>query len=134
MRCRRLSSHYTITMQISELRPFEWKEKFKERMAQPCWRPSADVYETDQKICLTLELAGVNTKEIDIALYDNALVIEGIRRLPPKEPAGCYQIAEIQQGPFRLELFLPVQVNPEKVEAFYEQGLLMINLEKVSNG
>ena len=39
-----------------------------------------------------------------------------------------YHAAGIRQGPFRVELPLPAPVDPERVEARYDRGLLRITL------
>src|SRR3712207_2217199 len=51
-------------------------------LAQTTWRPSTDVYETSAAIGVTIELAGVDEDELDVLLYEDALVIEGQRRVP----------------------------------------------------
>jgi HSP20 family molecular chaperone IbpA len=41
-----------------------------------------------------------------------------------------YHAAGIRQGPFQVEVPLPAPVDPERVEARYEAGLLRISLAK----
>jgi HSP20 family molecular chaperone IbpA len=41
-----------------------------------------------------------------------------------------YHAASIRQGPFRVELPLPAPIDPERVEARYDRGLLHITLAK----
>ena len=43
-----------------------------------------------------------------------------------------YHAARIRQGPFRVELALPAPVDPERVEARYERGLLHVTLPKAA--
>ena len=102
-------------------------------LAQTSWRPATDVYETSAAIGVTIELAGVDEDDLDVLLYEDALVIEGRRRLPmPTLPdgAGVYHTAEIRQGPFRAELGLPATIDPERADARYDRGLLQITLLK----
>ena len=84
------------------------------RLAQTCWRPAADVYETASTIAVTVDLAGVDHEALDVLLYEDALIVEGQRRLRPAEAGGVYQTAEIRQGPFRLELALPAPIDSGK--------------------
>ena len=98
--------------------------------AEPCWRPSTDVVEVADAILLTVELAGVDHEEVEVLLFEDALIVEGQRRLPPSRPGGLYHVAEIRQGPFRLELPLPATIDPNRVEARYERGLLEMILPK----
>jgi HSP20 family protein len=97
-------------------------------LAEPVWRPSADVYETADGLTVTVELAGVDAEEVDVVVYQDALVVEGVRRLPPPDSDGVYHAAELRQGRFRLPLALPLTVDPERGEARYDRGLLEISL------
>lgn len=99
-------------------------------LARSRWLPPTDVYETATALRVTVELAGVEQDDLDVLLYEDALVVEGRRRLTPSEPGGVYHAAQIRQGPFRLELPLPAPIDPEQTEAHYERGLLQMTLVK----
>ena len=99
-------------------------------LAQTCWSPPTDVYETGTAVVVTVELAGVDEDELDVLLYEDALVVEGQRRLPTPDGAGVYHAAAIRQGRFRVELGLPAAIDPERADARYERGLLQITLPK----
>ncbi len=101
-------------------------------LAQTAWRPPTDVWETAAAFTVTIELAGVDEDDLDALLYEDALVVEGRRRLPlpPTDGAGVYHAAEIRQGRFRVELALPAAIDPERADARYERGLLQITLQK----
>ncbi|MBI4491358.1 MAG: Hsp20/alpha crystallin family protein [Chloroflexi bacterium] len=134
MRYRRLSYRYALVLAAGQPRPLGPlgpAEQLGVWLAQPRWRPPADVYETVRTITVAVELAGVEQDELDVVLYEDALVVEGQRRLPMFEAGGVYHAAEIRQGPFRLELPLPAAIDPERVDARYERGLLQITLAKV---
>lgn len=130
MRCRR--QHYAVFISKNKVHAEDWEtEKVRVVIAHSRWRPAADIYETESTIYITIELAGVDPLEIDIALYENALVVEGYRRLLfESKENGVYHAAEIRQGPFQLEVLLPTKVNIEQVDARYEQGLLKIALTR----
>lgn len=98
-------------------------------VAQPHWCPASDVYETADALYVTVELAGVDPDELEIALYEDVLVVEGQRRLPCAPGVrGVYHAAAIRQGPFRAEVPLPFRVDPERVDARYDGGLLSVTL------
>jgi HSP20 family protein len=99
--------------------------------APPRWRPNVDVWETGRAVTVTVELAGVDAEQVEILLYENALVVHGERPMASCEEDGVYHEVEIRRGPFRLELPLPMAVEPTRVEARHEQGLLRITLPKV---
>lgn len=96
------------------------------------WRPLADILESAQMMTVKVELAGMKEEEIEVTLYEDALVISGNRR----EDHGyqenlSYHEAQIRYGPFRVEVFIPYQIDREGVKARYENGFLWVNLPKL---
>jgi HSP20 family protein len=94
------------------------------------WRPPADVCETASSIIVVLDVAGLDEEGIDVGLYDDALVVEGERRVAACGPDGFYHAAEIRQGRFHVEVALPSGIDADAVQATYESGLLHIELPK----
>ncbi len=132
MRYRRLSYRYALVLTPSQDQA--WNDARRTgssgvRFAQTWWRPSADVCESERAIEVTVDLAGVDQSELDVVLYEDALIVEGQRWLATA-PKGVYHLAEIRQGPFRLELGLPVAFDLDRVDARYDQGLLRITFPK----
>lgn len=137
MRYQRLTYRFTTAFPrgAERLPRVPWlTERVLLGVAQPRWRPPADVYETPDHVGVTIDLAGVDQDELDVLLYDDALVVEGVRRLAPSPPGSVYYAAEIRQGPFRLEVMLPGPFDPERVQAVYDRGLLQITLPKTPRG
>jgi HSP20 family protein len=99
------------------------------RFAQTFWRPPADVCESESTIVVIVDLAGINQDDLDVVLFEDALIVDGRRRLPA-DPGVVYHLAEIRQGPFHLELELPGSIDQERVDARYDQGLLRITFLK----
>ncbi len=134
MRYRRLSYRYLIAPagQPRPLGPFAEVERAL-GLAQLCWRPPADVYETPDEVVVTVELAGMEEDDFELLLFDDALVLEGKRRLARPEGEAQYHAAEIRQGALKLELQLPAIVDPDGVEARYERGLLQVNFRKAGH-
>ncbi len=133
MRYRRLSYRYTLVLTTDAMRPLgyvEYAARPGVRFATTRWRPAADVFETAEGVFVVVELAGVDYEQLDVTVYEDAVVVEGERRLRPFLGEGVYHAAEIRQGPFRLELALPAGLDVDRVDARYEQGLLWIALAK----
>ena len=88
------------------------------------WRPSLNIYETEQAIHLIAELAGVAPDELQVHVHPVHVVIRGTRQVPT--PAGLRRIhrLEIVAGPFQVEVPLPTPVDPERAQARYGAGLL----------
>ena len=75
------------------------------RFAETFWRPPADVCESATTIVVTVDLAGIDQDDLDVVLFEDALIVEGRRRLPA-DP-GRLPHRRDSPGPFRLELGLP---------------------------
>jgi HSP20 family molecular chaperone IbpA len=97
------------------------------------WRPPLDIHETEEALIVKAELAGMREDAMDIALYDNALVITG-QRDDDSNHAGIayYHEAQVRYGPFRAEIVLPTRIEPERAEANYENGFLRVRLPKAA--
>ena len=72
----------------------------------------------------------LGTHDINAVFYEDAVIIEGQRRLPPAEAIGRYHAAEIRRGPFRLEVALPAPVDPAGLVTHYDRGLLQLTFPK----
>jgi len=97
--------------------------------AEQPWSPPADVVVSERSARVILELAGVPRASVRVLLHGNTLEISG-RRTPPHGQADArYHRAEIYFGPFRRVVELPWEANPDRVEAFYRDGLLEIHVD-----
>jgi len=137
MRYRRLSYRYAVLTAKQPLSVIDMQpaESLGFRFAQTYWRPPADVCESREAIEVTVDLAGVDPNELDVILYEDAVVVSGQRRLSAMGRDSVFFVAEIRQGPFRLELPLPTTIDQENVDARYDQGLLRMTLRKLeANG
>lgn len=99
------------------------------------WRPDVNAYRYDDRIEICVDLAGVDKGDIQVEVLPLAVRIGGIRLAPPPrcgegESGDCRQVLamEIENGRFGREIRLPVEVDPDGVEARQENGLLWIVL------
>jgi HSP20 family molecular chaperone IbpA len=99
-------------------------------VAPVAWRPRADVYETQDGVLVSVELAGVEAEDLDVQLFEDAVVVEGSRPVPEAFSDGRYHLAEIPRGRFRLRLALQGVVDPDRAEARFEAGLLELVMKR----
>jgi HSP20 family protein len=134
MRYRRLTYRYAMVVRGSQTWPFGdlWQGDRPRPLVPARWRPDADTYETATAVEVVVDLAGVDEDDFEVQLFEDALVVQGQRRLPSCQEGAVYHAAGIRQGPFQVELPLPVAVDPQHVEARYDRGLLRITLPKRS--
>ena len=96
------------------------------------WRPLADIHESLEIMTVKIELAGMKEEEIEVILYEDALVVCGERHDDHEHGANLYyHEAQIRYGPFRVEVYIPASIDREAVTARYEDGFLWIDLPKL---
>jgi HSP20 family molecular chaperone IbpA len=136
MRYRRLSYRYAMVVRSGQTWPFGdmWQSERLRLLAQARWRPDADTYETATTVEIIVDLAGVEEDDFEVQLFEDVLVVEGRRQFPSCDEGAVYHAAGIRQGPFQVEVPLPAPVDPERVEARYDRGLLRITLPKRAEG
>ena len=93
--------------------------------------PDADVMETDKEIRLTVEMPGMRPDEIRIEAENNVLTISGEKREERSEGEdGSYQLTERRFGRFSRSFVLPRDVESDRIDARYENGVLTITIPK----
>src|SRR6266516_6002415 len=96
------------------------------------WRPLADIHESVEMMTVKIELAGMKEEDIEVTLYEDALVVSGARHDNHEHGENLYyHEAQIRYGPFRVEVFIPASIDREAVKARYEDGFLWIDLPKL---
>ena len=92
--------------------------------------PGMNVYETDDTFELTLELPGMKKEDIDISMENNLLTISGERKATREDDGRRYHRVESRFGTFSRTLPLPNNIDEEKIEAEYDNGVLSVNIPK----
>lgn len=96
------------------------------------WRPLADILESASIMTVKIELAGMQEEDIEVTLYEDALVVSGERHDYHDVQDGLYyHEAQIRYGPFRVEVFISSPIEREAVTARYENGFLTVDLPKL---
>ena len=100
------------------------------------WQPSGnvglpmEVYEAENEIKVVAELPGVEEKNVALELAGNVLTIKGEKKTAEERKDEGYHLAERRYGTFLRTLRLPFEVEPDKVEAVFKNGVLTITLPK----
>ncbi len=92
--------------------------------------PRMDIVEKDDTILIKAEVPGVDKKDINISVQDRVLTIEGEKKQESVDENSNYYRAERVYGAFKRQFELPEEVETEKVDAKYENGILTIDLKK----
>ncbi|MEZ0170811.1 Hsp20/alpha crystallin family protein [Microvirga sp. TS319] len=91
---------------------------------------SMNVSETDKEIRVTAELPGVAEKDIDVSLDDDVLTIRGEKKFERKNDKENFHFVERSYGTFQRSVRLPYRVDPEQVQASFENGVLTVTVPK----
>lgn len=107
---------------------FDWKVG---EAATAAWLPLVDIFEETDFIRLVAELPGVKPEEVQIFVEGYLLTIKGTKEQVAEEKAEKVHRYERTYGAFERTFTLPTTVNPDKIKAAYEHGVLTITLPKV---
>lgn len=92
--------------------------------------PSIDIRDNEKELVIKAELPGMDEKDVEVSLTDDALVIEGEKRDEKVDKEGGFYHAERSYGSFRRVLPLPVGIDPQKADASFKKGVLTIVVPK----
>ena len=92
--------------------------------------PAFDVSETEKELIVKAEVPGMDKKDININLSEGLLTITGEKKHEKKEEGENYHCVERCYGKFSRTMRLPTEVETEKVDAVYKDGILTITLPK----
>jgi len=94
------------------------------------WAPRTDLSETDDAFRIRLDVPGMEKDDITINLQNNTLTVSGERSSERTEEGEEYVRVERAFGNFHRTFTLPDAVDPENVEAAYDNGVLTIHVPK----
>lgn len=94
------------------------------------WAPSLDVSESGKEVIVKAELPGLDPKEIDISIRGDMLTIRGERKKEEEKKGEHYHRIERSYGAFSRSVRLPTEVDTDKVNATYKDGILRIEMAK----
>ncbi len=109
-------------------------ETFARRgLGQPgarAWHPSVDMFETDTDLVVRADLPGVDQKDVEVTVTDNALTIKGESRYEKEiEDRNVYR-RERAFGTFARTLPITIKVKPEQARASFRNGVLEVTIPK----
>lgn len=94
------------------------------------WLPSVDVKETEKEFVLSVELPGVNPKDVSVEVKDGTLTISGEKKFESEEKKDRYHRVERCYGSFSRSFTLSEKVDETKIGATNKDGVLTLTLPK----
>jgi len=94
------------------------------------WAPAIEVFEKEDHFIVKAEVPGMKQDDIDVSVVGDMLTIKGERKAESEVKEQDYYCCERSYGSFHRSVSLPSNVNAEKIEASYKDGILEISLPK----
>ncbi|RCJ20219.1 heat-shock protein [Nostoc sp. ATCC 43529] len=92
--------------------------------------PAAELQETDDALHLKLELPGIDAKDLDIQVTQDAVHISGERKSETKTENNGTTRSEFHYGKFQRVIPLSARIQNTNVTADYKDGILNLTLPK----
>ena len=92
--------------------------------------PRTDVVETDNAVEVSVELPGLEEKDIDVSLTGDVLTIRGEKKAAREESRKGYYLSERSYGAFHRAIPLPSGIDSDNAKADFKKGVLTISLPK----
>jgi HSP20 family protein len=92
--------------------------------------PAAEMEETQEAIHLKLEVPGIEAKDLDVQVTQNAVSISVERKEETKTEENGVTKSEFHYGKFHRVIPLPARIQNTQVQAEYKDGILSLTLLK----
>lgn len=112
------------------MRPMTVSDWDRESLNERAWRPAVDISETDTHFRVTAELPGLTKDDVEVTFENGTLTLSGERKFEEKKEEGNFHRIERLYGAFSRSFVLPSEVDGDKVEAHFENGLLTVAVPK----
>jgi HSP20 family protein len=99
-------------------------------LATKDFAPVMDLKERDDAYVAELEMPGMKAEEFKVEVLEGVLSIRGERKQEKEEKTKRWHRTERLYGSFERRVALPNQVDAEKVDAAYKDGVLTVTVPK----
>ncbi|MBN2676223.1 MAG: Hsp20/alpha crystallin family protein [Alphaproteobacteria bacterium] len=94
------------------------------------FQPRMDIVETDKEYEVKVDLPGMKEKDVNVEIHDGLLTIEGEASEEKEDKQKNYHLCERQYSSFHRSVSISKDVDEEKAEASFKDGVLTVNLPK----
>jgi len=94
------------------------------------YTPKMNFYETEKAYQVSLDIPGVNKKDIEVSYNNGLLTVSGDRKLNDKAENDNFVCNEIIKGSFSRSFNLPLEIIENKIKAKFNNGVLNIEIPK----
>ena len=103
------------------------------RMSDGMLRPTLDLGATDNEYTITVEIPGVDEKDVRLEIVNDTLTIHGEKKQKKEEIEKNYYRMERCYGAFQRVLSLPDDADQEGVAASFKNGILTVTMPRTTS-
>lgn len=112
------------------LSPFGFDQPLFPRLADGMLKPTLDLSASDKEYTITVEIPGVDEKDVKLEIVNDTLTIRGEKKQEKEEKEKNYYRMERSYGSFQRVLSLPEDADQDGVKATFKKGVLTVTLPR----
>jgi len=93
------------------------------------WKPSIELCEKDGELLLEAALSGVDPNDVEIEVTPEDIILKAETQHQHQEEKGTVHICEFKTGTMFRSIHLPIKINPDRVKAEFNNGLLRLTAQ-----
>ncbi len=125
-------------MMLAKMDPFrdlrtvedEFDRLMGRAFSRDTWMPALDVREADDRYEVTVDLPGLEPKDVNVTFEDGMLTISGKRQFESEDKGDTWHRLERGFGTFARSIRLPQTADTGKIEAAFDKGVLTVTVPK----
>ena len=94
------------------------------------WSPLTDISEDNDKYVVSMDIPGVEKKDVKISYKNGSLIVSGERKQESEDKTSKYHRIERAYGKYYREFTLPEKIVEDKIEANFKDGTLKVVIPK----
>ena len=119
----------------------EMDRLFEDFLGMPRWpdpdtdlmlKPSVDIAESKKAYRVSVEVPGVDEKDIDVTVQGDSLIISGEKKQESEDDDDGFHRVERRYGSFRRILSLPTDTDADGIKARFKNGVLKITIPRTA--
>ena len=110
--------------------PFGHDGQLQTSLSDGILKPTVDVGASDKEYTITVEIPGVDEKDVQLELIDDTLTVRGEKMREKEEKDTDYYRVERSYGTFQRVLTLPEDTDRDDVEATFRDGVLTVTIPR----
>jgi len=99
-------------------------------LLEGAWNPAVDIYDSKDNVMVKADIPGMKKDEIDVSVHGDTLIIKGEKKKEKETKEKDFVRTERYYGSFNRAIRLPSEIQVDKVNASYKNGVLELVLPK----